>query len=135
MKHASAVAQRSRLWGVCLGGIECSQGKLECWCDCNRCGEHEHHDCRQRCGKGGFCRPSWEHVFDCVLVCPLAVVSRSRLNERGAAATRAALAAETVLMARARREGMWSGMPRDVALLIANMLLLPCGLRVRRRRD
>ncbi len=139
VKAASQPAQRTRGCGRCQGGMACLRGRPEheeCLCRCHDCDElGSHRDCSVHCAKGGFCRPHYERVLDTVRVCSAAVVQRSRINEKGAAATRAALAAETVLMARARGEGPWGRLPRDVALLIANMMLGECRLHVRRRRD
>ncbi len=134
VKEQSGPAVQLRVCQKCDRPIKCLGNEVGCRCDCSTCQVHHHDVCDYGCINGRGCRRANERVFDQVVVRALAIVPRSKLNQRGIDATRSLLAAETVLLARKRRGNVWSNVPTDVVLLILNRILQPCKLRIRRKR-
>ncbi len=116
VKEQSGPVVMLRMCKRCDKPMRCPGMKEGCECACLRC-QVSHHD-----------------VCDYVLVCSLAVVPRGRLNRRGMEATQCVVAAETVLMARARHGNVWSCVPTDVVHLILNIVLKPSRLCLRRKQ-
>ncbi len=134
VKEQSGHTMMLRVCARCRKRIKCLGSEVNCRCMCYRCEQEKHPACESCRKTGGVCRRTNERVFDQVVVCALAIVPRSKLNQRGIDATRSLLAAETVLLARKRRGNVWSNVPTDVVLLILNRILQPCKLRIRRKR-
>ncbi len=135
VKAASGPMRSIGICKWCNRPLRCRPDLGICSCECRRCEvTDEHEDCYKLCReKGRRCKVKYVAVYDCVVVCSVAMVPRRKLNYKAMAATNAIVSCELILMARKMSSGTWRSVPLDVTLMILNLVLWPHKLRLRRR--